>query len=183
MQMLPQTFTMRECRHKWSCLSFQTRMPTARPPACLHPSPPAMSQMTAQTLSPNRGAPLLLSFPSWTVLTGKGISMKYMKLKSVWKISISFSTVIYLGQFCRNDLLFGQIIEWILHPLPCRQKVCCGIVYKGRFGEVMIDPRLFKPCCSSKKQETLIPIQDTHLPLPAIHPPPLLLPEALKEDW
>ncbi|CAF99644.1 unnamed protein product, partial [Tetraodon nigroviridis] len=33
-----------------------------------------------------------------------------------------------------------------------RQKVCCGIVYKGRFGEVIIDPRLFKPCCSSKKQ-------------------------------
>uniref|UniRef100_A0AAY4D675 Uncharacterized protein n=1 Tax=Denticeps clupeoides TaxID=299321 RepID=A0AAY4D675_9TELE len=29
-----------------------------------------------------------------------------------------------------------------------RQKVCCGIVYKGRFGEVMIDPRLFKPCCT-----------------------------------
>ncbi|XP_064837722.1 SIN3-HDAC complex-associated factor-like [Oncorhynchus masou masou] len=64
-----------------------------------------------------------------------------------------------------------------------RQKVCCGIVYKGRFGEVMIDPRLFKPCCSSKKQETLVPMQDTHLPLPAIHPPPLLLPKALKEDW
>uniref|UniRef100_A0A673Z0C0 Sinhcafl antisense lncRNA n=1 Tax=Salmo trutta TaxID=8032 RepID=A0A673Z0C0_SALTR len=64
-----------------------------------------------------------------------------------------------------------------------RQKVCCGIVYKGRFGEVMIDPRLFKPCCSSKKQETLVPMQDTHLPLPTIHPPPLLLPEALKEDW
>lgn len=34
-----------------------------------------------------------------------------------------------------------------------RQKVCCGIVYKGRFGEVIIDPRLFKPCCSSKKTE------------------------------
>lgn len=50
----------------------KTRMPTARPQACLHPSPPATSQMTAQTLSPNRGAPLLLSFPSWTVLTGKG---------------------------------------------------------------------------------------------------------------
>ncbi|KAJ1177331.1 hypothetical protein NDU88_002590 [Pleurodeles waltl] len=33
-----------------------------------------------------------------------------------------------------------------------RQKVCCGIVYKGRFGEVLIDPRLFKPCCSRKKE-------------------------------
>ncbi|KAF3854681.1 hypothetical protein F7725_022736 [Dissostichus mawsoni] len=28
-----------------------------------------------------------------------------------------------------------------------RQKVCCGIIYKGRFGEVLIDPHLFKPCC------------------------------------
>ncbi|KAJ7998152.1 hypothetical protein DPEC_G00219630 [Dallia pectoralis] len=33
-----------------------------------------------------------------------------------------------------------------------RQKVCCGIIYKGRFGEVLIDPHLFKPCCRKKKQ-------------------------------
>ncbi|XP_007896801.1 SIN3-HDAC complex-associated factor [Callorhinchus milii] len=32
-----------------------------------------------------------------------------------------------------------------------RQKVCCGIIYKGRFGEVLIDPHLFKPCCPGKK--------------------------------
>ncbi|GAB1291457.1 SIN3-HDAC complex-associated factor [Apodemus speciosus] len=32
-----------------------------------------------------------------------------------------------------------------------RQKICCGIIYKGRFGEVLIDTHLFKPCCSSKK--------------------------------
>ncbi|KAG9352390.1 hypothetical protein JZ751_020803 [Albula glossodonta] len=44
-----------------------------------------------------------------------------------------------------------------------RQKVCCGIVYKGRFGEVMIDPRLFKPCCSTRKQGTLVPTADIHL--------------------
>ncbi|XP_028255987.1 SIN3-HDAC complex-associated factor-like [Parambassis ranga] len=31
-----------------------------------------------------------------------------------------------------------------------RQKVCCGIVYKGRYGEVIIDPHLFKPCCQKK---------------------------------
>ncbi|XP_040885637.1 SIN3-HDAC complex-associated factor-like [Toxotes jaculatrix] len=31
-----------------------------------------------------------------------------------------------------------------------RQKVCCGIVYKGRYGEVIIDPHLFKPCCQGK---------------------------------
>ncbi|XP_018552718.1 SIN3-HDAC complex-associated factor [Lates calcarifer] len=35
-----------------------------------------------------------------------------------------------------------------------RQKVCCGIVYKGRYGEVIIDPHLYKPCCQRKpKQE------------------------------
>lgn len=32
-----------------------------------------------------------------------------------------------------------------------RQKICCGIIYKGRIGEVLIDTHLFKPCCSSKK--------------------------------
>ncbi|XP_063053739.1 SIN3-HDAC complex associated factor, like [Engraulis encrasicolus] len=41
-----------------------------------------------------------------------------------------------------------------------RQKVCCGIVYKGRFGEVMIDPRLFKPCCRSRQQKTFAPELD-----------------------
>ncbi|XP_075965886.1 SIN3-HDAC complex associated factor, like isoform X3 [Anarhichas minor] len=61
-----------------------------------------------------------------------------------------------------------------------RQKVCCGIVYKGRFGEVIIDPRLFKPCCSSKKQKTLVSTQvATHLPDTL----PPQLPEDVKETW
>lgn len=34
--------------------------------------------------------------------------------------------------------------------LMFRQKVCCGIVYKGRYGEVIIDPHLYKPCCQRK---------------------------------
>ncbi|KAJ8340188.1 hypothetical protein SKAU_G00348210 [Synaphobranchus kaupii] len=60
-----------------------------------------------------------------------------------------------------------------------RQKVCCGIVYKGRFGEVMIDPRLFKPCCSSRKQTMIAPTPDASLP--ETHPP--VLPEELKGSW
>lgn len=28
--------------------------------------------------------------------------------------------------------------------------MCCGIVYKGRYGEVIIDPHLYKPCCQRK---------------------------------
>ncbi|KAF3823740.1 hypothetical protein GH733_007208, partial [Mirounga leonina] len=32
-----------------------------------------------------------------------------------------------------------------------RQKICCGIIYKGRFGEVLIATHLFKPCCNNKK--------------------------------
>ncbi|CAL8263908.1 unnamed protein product [Merluccius merluccius] len=36
-----------------------------------------------------------------------------------------------------------------------RQKVCCGIIYKGRFGEVLIDPHLFKPCC--RRQQRPLP--------------------------
>ncbi|XP_029902046.1 SIN3-HDAC complex-associated factor-like [Myripristis murdjan] len=34
-----------------------------------------------------------------------------------------------------------------------RQKVCCGIVYKGRYGEVIIDPHLYKPCCQRKQTQ------------------------------
>lgn len=37
---------------------------------------------------------------------------------------------------------------------PGRQKVCCGIIYKGRFGEVLIDTHLFKPCCRNKQPAT-----------------------------
>ncbi|OCT86074.1 SIN3-HDAC complex-associated factor [Xenopus laevis] len=35
-----------------------------------------------------------------------------------------------------------------------RQKVCCGIIYEGRYGELLIDTRQFKPCCTSKKPQT-----------------------------
>uniref|UniRef100_A0A8C5BB69 Uncharacterized protein n=1 Tax=Gadus morhua TaxID=8049 RepID=A0A8C5BB69_GADMO len=38
-----------------------------------------------------------------------------------------------------------------------RQKVCCGIIYKGRFGEVLIDPHLFKPCCRKQQRCSLLP--------------------------
>uniref|UniRef100_H0XUZ6 SIN3-HDAC complex associated factor n=1 Tax=Otolemur garnettii TaxID=30611 RepID=H0XUZ6_OTOGA len=32
-----------------------------------------------------------------------------------------------------------------------RQEICCGIIYEGRFGEVLIDTRLFKPCSGNRK--------------------------------
>ena len=31
--------------------------------------------------------------------------------------------------------------------------MCCGIVYAGRYGEVIIDPQLFKPCCRKMPKE------------------------------
>ncbi|XP_077057762.1 SIN3-HDAC complex associated factor, like [Siphateles boraxobius] len=59
-----------------------------------------------------------------------------------------------------------------------RQKVCCGIVYKGRFGEVIIDPRLFKPCCN-KKRPALASSSDSQISQTLPSP----LPEVLKEAW
>lgn len=47
-----------------------------------------------------------------------------------------------------------------------RQKICCGIIYKGRFGEVLIDTHLFKPCCSSKKAAAEKPEEQGPAPLP-----------------
>nr|XP_048288685.1 SIN3-HDAC complex-associated factor [Myodes glareolus]XP_048288686.1 SIN3-HDAC complex-associated factor [Myodes glareolus] len=47
-----------------------------------------------------------------------------------------------------------------------RQKICCGIIYKGRFGEVLIDTHLFKPCCSSKKAAAEKPEEQGSAPLP-----------------
>ncbi|KAM4748687.1 SIN3-HDAC complex-associated factor [Rhinophrynus dorsalis] len=48
-----------------------------------------------------------------------------------------------------------------------RQKVCCGIIYEGRFGEILIDAQLFKPCCSNRKTE----IQRPEALEPQIHRP------------
>lgn len=47
-----------------------------------------------------------------------------------------------------------------------RQKICCGIIYKGRFGEVLIDTHLFKPCCSNKKTAAEKPEEQGPEPLP-----------------
>lgn len=59
-----------------------------------------------------------------------------------------------------------------------RQKVCCGIVYKGRFGEVIIDPRLFKPCCNKKRP---VLASSSEPQISQTHPSPL--PEDIKEAW
>lgn len=44
----------------------------------------------------------------------------------------------------------------------CRQRVCCGIIYKGRFGEVLIDPHLYKPCCQKKQEQGPEEEEDEH---------------------
>lgn len=144
--------------------SKQTPMPTARPPACLPPSHPATatSPTTARTSSPSRGARLPPSTPSWTDPTGRGRPL---------------ALIPHRAESCEP----APYLTWQLTD-ECRprQKVCCGIVYKGRFGEVIIDPRLFKPCCSSKKQKTLASTQvAAHLPSTL----PAQLPEDVKPNW
>ncbi|VFV20801.1 family with sequence similarity member a [Lynx pardinus] len=47
-----------------------------------------------------------------------------------------------------------------------RQKIRCRIIYKGRFGEVLIDTHLFKPCCSNKKAAAEKPEEQGPEPLP-----------------
>ncbi|XP_069756491.1 SIN3-HDAC complex associated factor, like [Narcine bancroftii] len=51
----------------------------------------------------------------------------------------------------RSGLSMEPVFSFLDLTYWKRQKICCGIIYKGRFGEVLIDPRLFKPCCSTKK--------------------------------
>lgn len=143
-------------------------MPTAQPPVCLLHSPrvTATSQTTAQTSSPNKDARPPPSSLSWTVCTGRG------------KLSLSLNSVWYSN---RTHLLINYNImnnsKAFICFFPFRQKVCCGIVYKGRFGEVIIDPRLFKPCCSSKKLAST----QVAAHLPDTLPPQL--PEDMKETW
>lgn len=150
-------------------LPRQTLMPTAPPPACLLPSRPvtATSLTMVLTSSPSRDAPLPPSSLSWIDRTGRGtrqpIHLKRWGDGSSLCLFVCFSLCLFL----------------IFLPPPPRQKVCCGIVYKGRFGEVIIDPRLFKPCCSSKKQ-TLGPAQ-VAARLPETLPQQLQ--EDVKESW
>lgn len=147
--------------------SKQTPMLTAQPPVCLLPSHPvtATSLMTALILSPNRDALPPPSSLSWTDRTGRGTA------------HCSHSTVGHVFESAPFSM-WWLTLAWI--DVASRQKVCCGIVYKGRFGEVIIDPRLFKPCCSSKKQKTLASTQvGTHLP----NTLPPQLPEDVKPNW
>lgn len=46
---------------------------------------------------------------------------------------------------------YSALLSWP-SSVGFRQKVCCGIIYKGRFGEVLLDPHLYKPCCQKKRQ-------------------------------
>ncbi|EGW04588.1 SIN3-HDAC complex-associated factor-like isoform X1 [Cricetulus griseus] len=47
-----------------------------------------------------------------------------------------------------------------------RQKIGCGIIYKGHFGDVLISMHLFKPCCSNKKAAAEKPEEQGPEPLP-----------------
>ena len=35
-----------------------------------------------------------------------------------------------------------------------RTNVCCGIIFKGMNGEVLVDPKLLKPCVTCRKEKT-----------------------------
>lgn len=87
-----------------------------------------------------------------------------------------------------------------------RQRVCCGIIYKGRFGEVLIDPHLYKPCCQKKQEQDreeeedeqeedeeaelgkeVVPAEESILASPLPNPdspaPPLKPEREVEEEW
>ncbi|XP_010885199.1 SIN3-HDAC complex-associated factor [Esox lucius] len=65
-----------------------------------------------------------------------------------------------------------------------RQKVCCGIIYKGRFGEVLLDPHLYKPCCQKKREveKAQTSGESEMKPLPSSSPLPAQVKEEEKEE-
>lgn len=91
---------------------------------------------------------------------------------SYWKRYKPLSLMLIIKKCIVVEILNGTVNT-------CRQKVCCGIVYKGRFGEVIIDPRLFKPCCNAKKRPALATSSDSQIPQTLPSP----LPEDMKEAW
>lgn len=114
--------------------------------------------MMDQILRPSRGVQTHQGSPFLTCPIGKGIRL------------------ILFTDACKENIN----TEVLNHTVNSRrQKVCCGIVYKGRFGEVIIDPRLFKPCCNAKKRPALAASPDTQIP-PTLPSP---LPEDMKEAW
>lgn len=96
--------------------------------------------------------------------------------RSYWKRYPSSDAPALILKALRENVF--SVYSFLFFPL-FRQKVCCGIVYKGRFGEVIIDPRLFKPCCSSKKQTLGSTQVATRLPDTI----PQQLQEDVKENW
>lgn len=50
-------------------------------------------------------------------------------------------------------LYYWQYIDYIICHF--REKVCCGLIFRGDCGEVLIDPRFFQPCsCRIKSLES-----------------------------
>ncbi|CAG2060688.1 unnamed protein product [Timema podura] len=47
------------------------------------------------------------------------------------------------------------------------EKVCCGTIFRGRYGEVLVDPRFLKPCqgCVVSKQVNKGPFSPPAVPL------------------
>ncbi|EPQ07419.1 Protein FAM60A [Myotis brandtii] len=69
-------------------------------------------------------------------------------------------------QVWEQPLKLTAVSQYAFFPLNIGQKICCGIIYKGRFGEVLIDTHLFKPCCSNKKAAAEKPEEPSPEPLP-----------------
>lgn len=64
----------------------------------------------------------------------------------------------------------APISEFIDTDYWKREKVCCGIVFKGRHGQLLIDTRFFKPCHSRRKSLATPP------PVAAAEPPQVACP-------
>lgn len=107
-------------------------------------------QMRGQMWSPNTGVLVLPCSPFWIFLIGKGNGRHSTLFFFCLSMHGSCSLTWDMWRDCTGRFSWFSLFS-------CRQKVCCGIVYKGRFGEVMIDPRLFKPCCRSRQQKPFAP--------------------------
>ena len=71
----------------------------------------------------------------------------HIYLSSATALILDWSKILSFGKVLKAD--FYKAPKFLFSTF--RTKVCCGIIFKGMNGEVLIDPQLLQPCWSCHK--------------------------------
>lgn len=114
---------------------------------------------------------LCLQKKTWVVLVVKVLAelivLQIVILAEKWMSVVSSTWLISRGNFL--SITNRKILKtlWnLLETYLYRKNVCCGVIFVGMMGEVLIEPSLLKPClgCLARQQRQQLAAAATTLP-------------------